>query len=201
MPVLVQVLAWNVAGPWPGWHRADTRWQQRARGAGRKKGGEPVKVSPHFQGQRWEKLECGGCERAAGHAACHRRHILEENKGESAPRKEGRKEEKERKRWQERSPLPSSSPLFGVETPRNDKTGRHVWLPSPLPVLRTTRVLLDSLFKQRRRNLRSPGRRTRLRSSRHKSARADRTWRINTEPPLKPAFPGQRGSVEEDGAA
>lgn len=61
-------------------------------GSWKKKGGEPVKVSPHFQGQRWEKLECGGCERAAGHAACHRRHILEENKGESAPRKEGRKE-------------------------------------------------------------------------------------------------------------
>lgn len=42
--------------------------------------------------------------------------------------------------------------MFGVETPRDDKTGRPVWLSSRLRVLRTTRVLLDSLFKQGCRN-------------------------------------------------
>lgn len=72
-------------------------------------------------------------------------------KGAPNPVKD-RKEERGRKRWQERSPLPSSSMLFGVETPRNDKMGRHVWFSSRLRVLRTTRVLLDSLFKQRCRN-------------------------------------------------
>lgn len=72
---------------------------------------------------------------------CHRcvehSHILgkkqRSERSRSSQRKEGRKEEKGRKRWQERSLLPSSSPMFGVETPRNDKTGRPVWLSSRPP--------------------------------------------------------------------
>lgn len=57
--------------------------------------------------------------------------------------------------------LPLFTLLFAVETPRSDKAGPPVWLPSsasPRVAARAEEplwVLLDSLFKQHGRNLRS----------------------------------------------
>lgn len=91
-------------------------------------------------GKKKVRLECEECEKTVRrcHLSSLRRtqsHPGKKTKERALPvqSKEGRKEEKGRKRWQERSLLPSSSPMFGVETPRNDKTGRPVWLSSRPP--------------------------------------------------------------------
>lgn len=100
-----------VAEPSPGWHRADTRWQQHTLGAptglerrrrlGRKRV-EPVKASPRFNSRtKTEKvrLECEECEETVRrcHLSSLRRtqsHPGKKQRSErsrSSPRKEGRR--------------------------------------------------------------------------------------------------------------
>lgn len=166
-------------------HQADTRWQQHTPvwlppscmkaelqyhiGVCREK----VKVSPRsYLRAKMEKKSVKarpeGSENGptlspviAGTVFAEHSHILDHppNKKKTKWRfgiqsKKGRKEKRRRKKWQEQ--LPSLPLTFGVETPRSDKAGRHVWLSSRLCLpARPNKNHSEFCSKKHGRNLRS----------------------------------------------